>query len=537
MNCENLLQHKPSGKQFQKDAVNTKENFLALPQLLRSIHKVGTKDKTQSLTKNRLLEPAPLLVLLFVLFFVFQIRHRGFEIEHPQTFDEGLYTWFAVHLIEHPEDYSAKMLHDEAVKNGQKFLPAVTHYLTKPVFKHPPLYPLILKQAVLATRKIQSVTLVPALMGCLVILCSYFLTKHAYGLFAAGLSVFFLAIDPNLWINSQKMWMESALTAFMIGSIFCFSMAVSASERRKWIWFLLSGAACGGAANMKYAGFLPLGGFFAYAALFDRKLLKNVWFWAVPVVVGLTMIPWILKNFSVYGGDLSQSEFLPLMIPSVEHRALLARFLFGGIGFVAFGSAAAFFASKRGGSDLKGELQKRERRQTRLSGILGAIFLIALCLQPNFLKSVGGMLSIKSLPTSGWTLGFFQNEPWSFYFGRFLELSPFYLLSYFIFFLPFLVKEPLAKCDWLLCVQAVVMMTALVVWRNFQCRYALAATSILLLLSARVLAASWQWTNALESVGKRRFMKAVLIAFFVFATVKTLIVGVRFVMPNAMAYY
>jgi len=156
------------------------------------------------------------------------------------------------------------------------------------------------------------------------------------------------------------------------------------------------------------------------------------------------------------------------------------------------------------------------------------------------------MATPTALPSSSWQLGFFFGEPWNFYFGRLLELSPLYVLSYSIFFLPHTPQQAgnttpggsgHVHGDRVLLSYTVVALMIIIVWDNYQCRYLLPASVPLLVLAARVATACWRALSGARRPWISWSGRAVWIALLGLAVAKTIFIDAAFVLPNDMVYY
>jgi 4-amino-4-deoxy-L-arabinose transferase-like glycosyltransferase len=483
-------------------------------------------------SKTNWLDPIALTLIGIALVVCFQIRLHGIYNEHDRTFDEGLYVWMALHLVEEPDDYSAKGYHKANIEAGFTFEESATDYLTQPLFKHPPFFVSLMKFFAPSRGPARRIVAVAPLLGCLAILIAYLYTRKAYGSLAGYLAGIFLILDPNLWINSQKVWMETTLAAFIMMSVFSFFLALEASSRWRLTWFIVTGLSIGLAANTKYIGLVPLAGFFLYIVLYDRGLLKEARIWTIPGVAILCLAPWILKNISVYGVQGFLSSLVNIIGSAGDLEKTVLR-IGGGLFIALLAGAAIAFKFKR--PEAK-ETSSHPKRGMLIYTVVGLIFIGSLLLQESFLKSMMRMVHPSIIPTTSFEVGFFSQEPWNFYFGRFIELSPYYLLAYFFLLLPLIKKGLFSKADLILLVQTVLFLTVLSIWGSYQSRYALPATVMLLIMASRVASLIWESSSQLKGMPARVLQTGWILLLFL-GGIKTLLVDLRFVMPNNMAYY
>jgi len=210
------------------------------------------------------------IALIILVVIAFLIRVEGVKTSHPLTYDEKVYPQLAVQISKDPANYNTIGIYQKELESSGRKLPA---YFTKPLFKHPPLFPQIIN---LSFRVFGSTYYaafkVSILCGVLLIILAYFLGGKLFDKRVALYSALLMAIEPISWISSQKIWMETTLAFFIVLSIYFFVCVLM-----KYNPYLMaaSGISAGLAGLTKYPGMLALIGILVYALCFERWLFKK----------------------------------------------------------------------------------------------------------------------------------------------------------------------------------------------------------------------------------------------------------------------
>jgi 4-amino-4-deoxy-L-arabinose transferase-like glycosyltransferase len=401
------------------------------------------------------------LSLIFLLSVV--LRGYGFSQPHGLTFDEGLYAeLLGPQLQKDPTHYSTREAYRALSARGER----LPEYLDRPLFKHPPLYPYFIALTyTLFGEGNAAAAAVSILWGCLMVGAVFFLGRTFYDNRVGLLAGLFLAVDPIHWICSEKIWMETTLSFFMITGIFFFALGFK-QER----YLMLGGLATGLAMVTKYTGVLNIFIIGSFAFLWERRILKRKEWWIGCLVCGVVFMPWVLWNMAVY--DNFPAAFMMAHASADYWKALLPKgAMMLGAGLIAAG--AVFLASR-----LKPAGAPTPWTKTLLAcgGIAMVLFF------PGGRAFVQDVFTWHPSITVGWSNSF-AHGPWYFYFQQLVKFSPLYLFSFLSFFLlPSKNKGDLLMvwcCVWILGFH--------LFWGNYQSRYILPAVPFLLILAARFL--------------------------------------------------
>jgi len=212
-------------------------------------------------------------LLLTVIFFAsVALRWYGFTRPHGFTFDEGLYAeLLAPQLQEDPTNYSTKEAYEALTAQGQR----LPEYLDRPLFKHPPLYLYFMALSYsLFGPGMASAVAISIFFGSLMVLAVFFLGKIIYDERVGILAALFLALDPIHWICSEKIWMETTMSFFMLLAVLFFVLGM---KEERYLSF--SGLSVGLGLVVKYPAALSLFVMNSFAFFFERRLLRSKGFW------------------------------------------------------------------------------------------------------------------------------------------------------------------------------------------------------------------------------------------------------------------
>jgi 4-amino-4-deoxy-L-arabinose transferase-like glycosyltransferase len=342
------------------------------------------------------------------------------------------------------------------------------------------------------------------------------------GVYAALL----MSIEPISWISSQKIWMETTLAFFTVLSLYLFVLA-----RKKYNpWIMMgSGVAAGLATLTKYPGVLATGIIFLYTLCCERWLFKKKTFIFSLSVPFIMLVPWFLWNFRIYGPELFSTN--------VEITYLLKRTVFfmkksWPFLFLAIAIPACLAFIKKKSADLYE--QKIVPKINILLWVLisSLLFALVFILRDNFINA----LNLRHVPEAGWKIGMFADEPWYFYLGKMVELSPFYMFSYLALFLFFFDKERMREYFFLF-LGSFMILAFYILWKNYQCRYITALTVPFMVLAARVQVFIFNKTSEIGSIKTRLIAQVLCFLAVFYMAAKTLLIDVIYALPNNVCYF
>lgn len=149
-------------------------------------------------------------------------------------------------------------------------------YLRAPLFKHPPLYPLLVGLSRAVFSGWPGAAFYPSLLFGAGMIIVVFILARALDL-SVGLSLLaavFVAASPVVWVCSSRVWMDIALAFFVSSALV--AQAIAAKDER---WFVLAGLAWGCAMLTKYpagAGWLAV----VVSGLLTPGTRRSKSFWA-----------------------------------------------------------------------------------------------------------------------------------------------------------------------------------------------------------------------------------------------------------------
>jgi len=349
-------------------------------------------------------------------------------------------------------------------------------YFFQPLFKHPPLFTLLTASSMkIFGANFISAGFVPIAMSVLMIPLIYFLGATIYDQRVGILAAVFLCIDPINIITSQKVWMDTTIAFFVLLAAFFFVLGVK--RNNDW-WFILSGLASGLAVNTKYTGIFITLIIAVYCLLYRRDLFARKQFQLSLLLPFILLIPWLYWNYLIYGitSILKHKEIQLVAMKITSYMPVM-------LSLAALVVLLVFILKRKKKIILSENNLNDASAQQRLAGTLSIIVpvLFFMFIVPKqFLHS----LQWSYLPTHSWSQGIFSGEPPSFYFGRLLEFSPLYILSFVAVFLyhPDEKKEtPFIRLS------AMIILLFFIFWGNYQSRYILSCLPFLILLGAQWL--------------------------------------------------
>ncbi|MFA5089122.1 MAG: glycosyltransferase family 39 protein, partial [Candidatus Omnitrophota bacterium] len=237
------------------------------------------------------------VVLGFLMLLAFSIRLDNFRKSEWQTIDEIVYYRLGSQITRNLADYHTIPYARELMARGRD----LPEYFTRPLFKHPPLFSFLISLSIRFFGDNLESALYPSLfLGVLMIPLIYLLGLSIYDHRVGLLGALFVSLDPVSIICSQKVWMDTTVSFFMVLAVFLFIRGLKSGRDG---FFVLSGLASGLAAATKYPGILATLCVVAYALIYRRDLFRNKGFFlglGMPVVV---LLPWFFWNYQIYGKD------------------------------------------------------------------------------------------------------------------------------------------------------------------------------------------------------------------------------------------
>lgn len=429
-------------------------------------------------TKNFLKENTKALgALVLILFLSVALRCYGFSQPHGLTFDEGLYAeLLGPQLQKDPTLYSTQEAYHAMTARGER-LPA---YLNTPLFKHPPLYPycIAFSYTLFGEGNAPAVA-VSIFWGCLTVGAVFVLGRALYNSRVGIFASLFLAIDPIHWICSEKIWMETMLSFFMITGILFFALGLK-QER----YLILSGLATGLAMLTKYTGALNIFIMVSFVLLWERRILRQKGFWIGCLVCGVVFMPWVLWNMAVY--DNFSAAFVTAHASADYWKALLPKgAMLLGVGLIAGG--AVFLASR---------LKPEGVHTPWIKAWLACGGIAVLAFLPAGRAFVKDVFAWHPMITVGWSNPF-AHGPWYFYFQQLVKFSPLYIFS----FLGLSLFPSRNKGDLLMAWCCLWILGFHMLWGNYQSRYILSAVPFLLILAAHFLVWGCESKRPMEGKG------------------------------------
>ncbi len=208
-----------------------------------------------------------------------------------------------------------------------------------------------------------------------------------------------------------------------------------------------------------------------FACRQQQTLLKTKTFWLGCSITFLMLVPWGVWSLSIYKTDFFRAE---LGFHSMgNHQGMLFSRLSAILVVVLIFLVLRFWRQR-----LQLPLNEGIFSQRFLSLATTAFWVIV------FVSIAGEIIrafQFFSIPTHGWQGMMFEGELPTFYFGRLVEFSPFFLLSYASFLLW---RDELNIKGRFIQFQALGILLFYILWGNFQSRYILATIPLLLILAS-----------------------------------------------------
>jgi len=465
------------------------------------------------------------IVLGLLTISAFFIRLENFKNTKLQTIDEIVFTSMAIQVSRDVADYNAIPYGKDLQSLAWDHLPA---YFFQPLFKHPPVFTFLLVLSMkLFGSNFVSVGYVPIVMGVMLIPLVYLLGEMIANRSMGLLAAIFMWIDPINIICSQKVWMDTTVTFFTIFTGYCFLRAI---KENKNFWFILSAVAVGLAVCTKYTGLLIYFGILVYGFFYQRDLFRNRTFIFSLGIPFFMLTPWLMWNRSVYGFDV----FIVQTRLHTGLMGLMKPFMHWGTSVPLVMIVVCLFILAKlnsGRDDGKDDDQEKGNDPIlRFVGIAIIIIFFSLFLRGQLVHS----LQINHIPSHSWRMGFFSNEPTTFYFGQLLEFSFIYLFAFISFF----IYQPDEKKEVaFLRISSLIIIIFFIAWGSYQSRYVLPSIPFLLLLSTQMIQKIFLGLKKIPSFLPRSSLQFLFISLIAYVLVKTYHLNVIFSYTNDMCYF
>ncbi|MCA9408850.1 MAG: glycosyltransferase family 39 protein [Candidatus Omnitrophica bacterium] len=459
------------------------------------------------------------ILLAFLCVSAFQTRLTNFKNSKARTIDEVVYVRLATQIVDGGlQQYTSIPYANELAAQGRD-LPG---YFFHPLFKHPPVFSLLIALSFkLFGINENAAAYIPILFSILMIPLIFLLGRMIFNAKIGLIAALILTFDPINIICSQKIWMESTLSFFILLSVTFFAYAI---KSKKDIFFLLSGIGCGLAALTKYPSILTTFAFILYAMAVQRGLLKKPMFLLSLVLPIILMIPWFL-----FMRSSSQASFMDSLV-RIHYKTPI----FNGvpiIGIIGIALLIFFlwlFVIKEKTPELKKWPIDPVRFRKKFLIVISIIFGFALW--PQFFHS----WQITFLPYTTWRSGTFSGEPVTFYLGRLMEFGIIYIFAFLSFFL--VNKEQKELAD-ILRINTFVVLLFYIIWRNYQSRYILACLPFLILLGVDLLFRIYNQAGQLDNSFFRIITRSAVIIVGCLIFMKSQYININLSYTNNLCYF
>ncbi len=462
-------------------------------------------------------------VLLILVVSGFFIRTNNYRRSTTRTIDELVFYHLGAQLKNHFPAYHTRNFARLLLEIRPHFAP-LPKYFTQPLFKHPPFFSACISLSLrIFGEHYSSAAFVSAFFGVLMIVLTYWIGTLVFDETVGLAAAFLVWLDPVNIITSQKIWMDTTASFLMLLAVFFFLRGIKYQDTLDYVGF---GLAAGCALLTKYTGVLTLLSAGLYCALFHKELLRRraaLFCFGVPL--GL-LFPWLIWNYGVYG-HVFLSQILDLHnLSTITVRSVsVSGFLIGTLFLMIAGLI------------LRGKnIQEKFRRGSQWLQGHKEIKSVALGLG---LIVWGGILfpifALNYRPATYWDPGHFSGESSFFYFKRLPEFSLFYCVSFLAFFSRLHTGD--RKGPLILKLFSGVILVFFSLWKNYQTRYILAATPLLLILGAAL------WLQVIKGVvasphfrlKQMGMLAAVLLSAY--CLFKIFYVNMTVSFPNDMCYF
>jgi len=461
-----------------------------------------------------------LITLGFLTTSAFFIRLENFIKSSNRSIDEIVYYRMALQMTEDLSDYNTIPYGQELAATGRP----LPKYFFEPLFKHPPLFTLLVTASLkIFGKNSLSAEYVSLLFGVLLIPLTYLIATLLFSRPVAFLSAFFVWMDPVLIITSQKVWMDTTLAFFWVLAIYIYLLGV---QKCRPFLFLIAGIAGGLAVLTRYPGILSIIIISLHAVVQHRHLFRDRVFLMSLAMPFLMLIPWGWWNFKVHGMTFFYQQ-LELHNLGLTSRTMML------LGLVVI--IGIFFVKMLKSHEQKISLVpsplssgKEDIIRQRLVTLCGVLFLVGL--HQHIFRS----LDPGSFPVTSWYQGLFYSASPLFYFGRLMEFSFLYFFAFAAFFIS--VKRHTEEKT-ILFLGSLVTIIFFMVWKSYQSRYVLSAIPFLIILAVQFLWDTYQLSNESKSWAVQLIRKIILPLALLSIIFKTNLINLLISYPNNLCYY
>jgi len=462
-------------------------------------------------------------VLLILVVSGFFIRTNNYRRSTTRTIDELVFYHLGAQLKNHFPAYHTRNFARLLLEIRPHFAP-LPKYFTQPLFKHPPFFSACVSLSLrLFGEHYSSAAFVSAFFGVLMIVLTYWIGAFVFDETVGLAAAFLVWLDPVNIITSQKIWMDTTASFFMLLAVFFFLRGIKYQDTLDYAGF---GLAAGCALLTKYTGILTLLSAGLYCALFQRKLLRQkavLLCFAFPL--GL-LSPWLIWNYGVYGRAFF-SQILDLHnLSTITVRSVSVSGFFVGILFLMI--AGLMLKGNNIQEKFRGVSPWLQNYKGRKSVVLGLGLIVG-----------GGILfpvfALNYRPATYWDPGHFSGESSFFYLKRLPEFSLFYCVSFLAFF--FRLNTRYRKGPLIIKLFSGVILVFFSLWKNYQTRYVLAATPLLLILGAALWVQVIQGALASPHVRLKHMGGLAALLLSAYCLFKIFYVNMTVSFPNDMCYF
>ncbi len=391
----------------------------------------------------------------------------------------------------------------------------------RPLFKHPPVYSYLvaLSLKIFGTKPF-AVIFVSLVFGCLTIPCVYLLSRSCCSRKVSLLAALLAASDPVSIICSQKIWLSTTLTFFVLLAVYFYIKGVQTHNPALFLW---GGCSVGLAGLTKYPGFLTSISVLLSVYFYDRRTLKQPLFLISLFLPILMAVPWIFWNFHVYGGNyiyqfLGEHGFSVSVKSRIFILVLLACF---------FGAVILAAKRKKAGAEPGFQFKADHIRIIRPSVIL---FLAYFLLEPLMR---GG--SFSHFPQTTWFhADFIQEYGCLFYLRKLVEFSLLSVVAYAAFFMK--TPEDARFLGWMK-MNVIVYFIFYSLYGNYQSRYILMAIPFLMILGAHTWAFVFQKIMFMPQDVLKKLSYILWTGLLIVSLLKTVLININVSFINNMCYF
>ena len=453
----------------------------------------------------------------------FFIRLENFKNSKLRSIDEIVYYRMAKQVLEEGPSGYHTMPYGKEMADAGRPLP---DYFFQPLFKHPPVFTFLVALSLkIFGPSLVSAVYVSLFFGVMFIPLTYLLGSLLLGRKTGFFSAFLMWMDPINIICSQKVWLETTQSFFILSAVYFFLYAL---KRNKDICFVISGVAGGLAVLTKYPGMIAWISILLYAAIAHRFLFKNKYFLLGGVVSFVMLWPWFYWNSLVYGSHFLVKQISAHNLGLGSPRTICLIVAAAGVLSLVFYQLRQPRAKT--GIRNPGPVASVKSWDTKKYLVAGCGVLLIWSIHGSILRA----FSPVSVPTASWAQGLFWDATSVFYFGRLIEFSLIFLLAFAAFFINraenFDVKLPLF-------IVSGALILFYMVWRSYQSRYILAAIPFLIVLGVHF------WMECFNRVSGNKNQaiyfggRLALRLFIIYALVKTTYINGLVSFPNDMCYF